>query len=94
MLVARVEQETRAGLDRDGETESAQPIADDRELAHRIGIVRVESVMVEGEGDAAIAQLSEDGQGVVEMVVRETIGIVAETHPRPRRFISTDTTAA
>ena len=51
---------------------------------------RVEVADVEGEGDAVVAEVGEQGEGVVEAVVGQAVGAVAEPDraraaPRPER---------
>src|SRR6185312_5303471 len=88
MLAPWIEQKTRAGFDDDAEMEFAESIAKEGKQASRVGIVRIERVIVQRQGDAAIAEVRQDSQGVVEPMMGETIGVVAETHPRPRDVLT------
>jgi len=78
VLAPRIEDEPRARLDDDGEIELFEQRT--RRAQLRVGrVIRGEMIRVGREGDGAVAQLRDDVQRIVEPVMREAVGVVAES---------------
>ena len=80
MLAAGVEQEPRPGLDDAAQLVALEGLPDAADLAREVVAERVERVDVQRQRDAAVAQLREDRQGVLEPVVGEAVGVVPGDH--------------
>ncbi len=78
VLAVRVEQVPRAGLDDAPQPEPVQQPGDVLGLLDHVVGVRVEVVVVEGERDGGVAEVGDHPQRVVEAVVGEPVGAVAE----------------
>jgi len=59
---------------------AAQQPRDALHLRRQVGGERVEGVVVERQGDAAVAELGQDDEGVLQAVVGEAVGVVAKEH--------------
>src|SRR5512132_3119768 len=81
MLLARVEDVPRARLDDDGEVEPVEQRARRAQLGVR-GVIGGKVVRVRGERDGAIAELRDDVQRVLEPMMGEAVGVVAEPDAR------------
>src|SRR5207249_10168233 len=85
VLAPRVEEKPGAGF-HDG----AQPVPC-QEVGHAAGLPTparrqgAEGVMVERQGAALVAQIRKNGEGVVQAVVGEPVGVVAEAQIRDCR---------
>ena len=82
MLAARIEQKTRPRLDDTAQPMFLQQSTNLGRALGQIGLERIENVMVQCQGDAAIAQIRDDRQGIFEPVMGEAVGVVAEEHLR------------
>src|SRR5690606_22517621 len=80
VLAPRVEDVPRAGLDGDGEAEPLEQRRGLRDPAGEPGRERVEVLVVEGEGDALVPELGDDGEGVRQPVVGEPVRPVGQAH--------------
>src|SRR4051794_7572957 len=80
MLAARIKQETRARFDDAAQAESFEQIANVVALLLNIRVERIESVMIQSDGNGGVTNLGKNLQGVVEAMVRETVGVVAKAH--------------
>jgi hypothetical protein len=78
VLAARVEHIAGARLHGDTEAERVQPVRDPAGAGGEVGGERVEVHVVEGQSDTVVAEVGEEGEGVVEPEVGETVGAVAE----------------
>lgn len=78
VLAARVEDVAGAGLDGDLEAEGGQPLREALGAGAEVGFEGVEVHVVEGESDAVVAEVGEEGEGVVETQVGEAVGPVSE----------------
>lgn len=78
MFALRVEQVARASFDGDPQLQFFQELPE----SHEIGRLRREGiavVIIECEGDSAVATISDDFERVLEFVVRKPVGVVTET---------------
>ena len=80
VFAAQVEDEARAGLDYAAHPVAGQLPGQSRDAHRQFGRARVEVVDVECECHAAITEIGEDLDGVLEPVVGEAVGVVAEEH--------------
>lgn len=78
VLAARVEHIAGARLHRDAQAERVQPVRDPAGAGGQVVGERVEVHVVEGQADAVVAEVGEEGEGVVEAEVGEAVGAVAE----------------
>lgn len=78
MFAARVEYVAGAGLHGDAQTERVQPPGEAAGAGGEVVGEGVEVHVVEGQADAVVAEVGEEGQGVVEAEVGEAVGAVAE----------------
>ncbi|GAA3292970.1 hypothetical protein GCM10020295_13610 [Streptomyces cinereospinus] len=83
MFAARVEHVAGARLHGDAQPERAEPPGDAAGAGRQVRGERVEVHVVEGEADAVVAEVGEQGEGVVQAEVGEAVGAVAEPE-RPR----------
>src|SRR4051812_38412072 len=81
MLAARVEQVAGAGLDRHRQPEVLEPVLQRRHPRGQPGRVRVQVMMVEGEGDRVVPVLGQERERVAEPVVAQPVGVVAIAQP-------------
>ena len=65
------------GLDDEPEPELVQPRREGADPAGQAGPVRVEMMMVEGQGDARVAEIGDHRERVLEPVIGEPVGAVA-----------------
>ena len=80
VLAAGVEQEARPGFNRRAQAVVPQEVPHAAELLDQVGVVGVEGVVVERQRDPLVPQVGEDGQRVLQPVMREPVGVVAEKH--------------
>ena len=80
VVVVKVTEEAEEAA---AEAEAAEPVAAVGHLPAAVRGEQVEVVDVRREGDAAVAEFGEDGEGVGEPVVGEPVGVVPEEHDRP-----------
>ena len=80
MLAARVKQEAGPGLDHTAQVQTLQERANGIGSSWKVRRQGIERVIVQREGDAAIAELGENREGVFQAVVGEAVGVVADTH--------------
>ena len=78
MLVARVEQVARAGLDHRTQSERPQQRADALRLACPIVGKGIEVVVIQRQRDAVIPRIRNQVQRIVEPVVGGAVGVVGE----------------
>src|SRR5690606_17113061 len=78
-LAPRVEQETRAGLHHDAEPQFGQSRRDTTGLCRHVVGERVQMRVIQRQRHSRVTEIGDDGQGVVEPVVGETVGAVTES---------------
>ncbi len=78
VFAARVEHVAGARLHRDAQSERVQPPRDPSGAGGEVRGEGVEVHVVEGQTDAVVAEVGEEGERVVEPEVGETVGAVAE----------------
>lgn len=86
VLAPRVEQVAGPGLDHQPQVQFGEPVAECRHPGRQRGRERVQVVVVEGQRHPLVAQVGDDPQGVVEPVVGEAVGAVAEPQAGHRRL--------
>src|SRR5262249_272086 len=80
VLLPRIEQESRSRLDHAAELQPFEQRADALRLTEPIRRERIERGVVQGDRDTLITQVGENEQGIVEAVMGEPVGVVAEEH--------------
>ncbi|CAM5259011.1 hypothetical protein SANTM175S_02063 [Streptomyces antimycoticus] len=78
MLAPGVENVPGAGLDRDAEAEPLEVAGDAAGAGGEVRGERVEMHMVEGQRDAVVAEVGEEGEGIGQAEVGQAVGAVGE----------------
>ena len=85
MLLAWVQQEAGSGFDDRAELMTLQGGGYLRELGGGSFLVRIECAVIQRDGDAAVADLGQQRDGVEEIVMSEAVGVVGEEHEMSAR---------
>ena len=78
MFLLRIEQIARAGLDDDAQLEFVEQLPEMDEIGG-LGRERIAMIVVQRQGDAAVAAFGDQFECVLELMMRPAVGVVTET---------------
>jgi len=80
MLPPRIEQKSRSRLDHATQMQRLKLISKRFAALGQIRLVGIQDVIIERQGHTSVTQFREDGKGILQPMMGEAVGVVAEAH--------------